>query len=85
MEDFKKLLKQKTVFIGAEETIKHLKKGELSKVFVTSNCAPEVLDDINHYAGLGQVEVVSLEVPNDELGILCKKPFAISVLGVKKE
>ncbi|HIG96462.1 TPA: 50S ribosomal protein L30 [Candidatus Woesearchaeota archaeon] len=84
MEDFKKLIKTNKVCLGAEETIKHLKRGELNKVFVTSNCQQQLVDDISYYAGLGEVEVVVLDIPNDELGILCKKPFAISVLGVKK-
>tara|TARA_Y100000031_G_C8002948_1_gene284456 strand:- start:185 stop:439 length:255 start_codon:yes stop_codon:yes gene_type:complete len=83
MEEIKKLLKDDKLFIGTEQTMKNVKLGNVKKVFVTSNCPQDILDDIKHYADMGKVEVVSLDVPNDELGVVCKKPFSISILGVK--
>lgn len=85
MEDIKKLVKEKKVFIGADQTIKNLKLGKLSKVFVASNCPDNLKEDIKHYAALSGTEVVELDIPNDELGLMCRKPFSISVFGVKKE
>jgi ribosomal protein L30E len=84
IEDFKKLVKEGKVFIGTQETVKHLKRGEVSKVFVSSNCPDSVRDDIKTYAQSDKVDVEELKVPNEELGVLCKKQFSISVIGVKK-
>ena len=84
MEDIKKLVKDKKVFIGTEQTIKNLKLGRISKVFVASNCSKDTRGDINHYAKLSNAAVVELDTPNDELGILCRKQFSVSILGVKK-
>lgn len=85
MEDIKKLVKEKKIFIGKEQTMKNLKLGKVSKVLIASNCPDDVKEDMKHYSELSNADVVELDIPNDELGLMCRKPFSISVLGVKKE
>ncbi len=82
--EIRKLLKSKSFIIGSERTLKNLKLGKVSKVYVSSNCSEKTKDAIEHYSKLSKVKVVKLKYPNDELGILCKKPFSISVLSVMK-
>ena len=83
--EIKKLLKTKKLVIGTGITIKKLKAGKLAQVFVSSNCPDKINEDIEYYSKLGGTNVVKLKISNDELGIVCKKPFSISVLGVVKE
>lgn len=78
----KQILKSDKVVLGTKETLQCLKKGSLSQILVSSNCPETVKKDIEYYAKLGDVKVVGVKYPNDELGILCKKPYAVSVLGV---
>lgn len=85
MEDIKKLVKDKKVFIGTQQTMKNLKTGKVAKVFLTSNCPEDVKDDIKHYAKISGTEVAELDIPNDELGVMCRKQFPISVLGIIKQ
>lgn len=80
IENLKKILKEKKVTFGSERTLKLLRRGELTEIFIASNCPKDVKADIMHYAKLSNVKVIELEEPNDELGIICKKPFSISVL-----
>lgn len=82
--EIKKMLKEKSLVIGTERTIKNLRLGKVDKVIVTSNCSTKVQKDIDYYAGLGKAEVMKIKYPNEELGIMCKKPFAISVLSILK-
>jgi len=82
--EIKKLLKEKSIAIGTERTIKNLKLGKVDKVIVTSNCHEKVQKDIEYYASLGKAEILKIKYPNEELGIICKKPFAISVLSILK-
>lgn len=85
IEEIKTALKTKgKVVIGTARTIKNLKLGRLEKVFLTSNCPKSVKEDIKYYAKLSNAKVVQLKQPNDELGIICRKPFAISVLSITK-
>jgi len=85
MIDIKKELAKANVLFGTEEVMKNLKLGKLEKVFLSSNCPNNVKEDINYYADLSGAKVAELDVPNNELGVLCKKPFSVSVLGLLKE
>lgn len=80
----KKVMETGNVVIGTKETIKCMRLGKVATVYVTSNCPNGVNKDLAHYSSISGTAVVQLEQPNDELGIICKKPFAISVLGVLK-
>lgn len=80
----KKLLKERQIILGTEKTLKEMKLGNVEQVLLTSNCPESVIEDVNHYAKLGDVETHTLSMPNDELGVICKKPFRISVLSVLK-
>lgn len=82
--EIKKMIKSGNVVMGTERTIKSLKSGGVQKILMSSNCPNHVESDVNYYAGLTGVEVQKLEFPNDELSIICKKPFAISVLALLK-
>ena len=78
------MLKEGKLIIGAELTLKGLKKGNVTKVFLAVNTDLDTKDDVKTYASMNGVEVVELDVTNEELGTVCQKPFSISVLGVKK-
>ncbi|MBI4739387.1 ribosomal L7Ae/L30e/S12e/Gadd45 family protein [Candidatus Woesearchaeota archaeon] len=82
--EIKKLLKNDKLVIGKEETVKGLKRSEVEKVFFTQNCDKTVRGDIVYYAQLSSVPVIELATSNTELGQVCKKPYAISVLAVRK-
>lgn len=83
-EDIKKLLKSDKLILGTELTLKSLKKGELEKVFLSSNCPSNIRDDTTYYTKLSNTEVVEVGMPNDQLGDLCKKPFSVSIIGLLK-
>ena len=82
--EIKKMLKAGNVLIGTERAIKNLKLGKVQKVLVSSNCPTGVEKDINYYAGLSGAEFHKIDYPNDELSVICKKPFSISVLAFLK-
>ena len=81
-----KLLKSKVqenkAVIGFETVLKQLKKGKLSQIFLANNCPEKTRGDISHYAKLIDVPLVNLGINNEELGVLCKKNFFISVMGI---
>ncbi|MCK4669784.1 MAG: ribosomal L7Ae/L30e/S12e/Gadd45 family protein [Nanoarchaeota archaeon] len=83
IEDLKERIAKKLVTIGTEATLKNLRQGNLEKVFITKNCPEKVRDDIKDFKE--DVEIVELDKTNEELGVMCKKQYAISVLGFLKE
>ena len=82
--EIKKLIKSKNFIIGTARTIKGLKLGKIDKVLLSSNCPKNAVDGINYYAELSKAETVKLKYHNDDLGVICKKPFSISVLSILK-
>jgi large subunit ribosomal protein L30e len=84
ISEIRKLLKSKGIIIGTDKALTNLKLGKIKKVYLSSNCSQETAESIKRYSKLGGAEVILLKYPNDELGILCKKPFSISVLSVAK-
>ena len=82
--EIKKMLKSGDIIIGTERTIKSLKLGRVQKVLISSNCPVSVEKDLNYYASLSGAELHKLDYPNDELSVICKKPFSISVLAFLK-
>ena len=82
--EIKKMVKSGGVLLGTQRTIKGLRLGKIEKVLVSSNCPARVEKNISYYAGLSGAEMHKIDYPNDELGIICKKPFSISVLAVVK-
>lgn len=80
--EIKKLLGNEKLLIGADRVLKALRVNKIEKVFVSSNCNPNNLSDIKHYASFNKVVIEELDVPNDELGVICKKTFSVSTLGI---
>jgi len=81
--EIRKLLGSGKLVIGTDRCLKLLRQGKLKKVMLASNCNAIVVEDVQRYSGQTGAEVVVLDVPNEELGVFCKKPFHISVLGIR--
>ncbi|MBR9690732.1 hypothetical protein GOV08_03530 [Candidatus Woesearchaeota archaeon] len=81
VEEIRKLVEENKAVIGTEKTIKELRTGRISKVFIAQNTNEEVKADLKKNSKISGIEVVELEIKNDEFGTICKKPFPISVLG----
>lgn len=83
-EEIRKLLTSNKFLIGEDEVLKSARKGNLSKVYHASNSNKAVLADLQRYGKMAGFEVLNTNVPNDELGTVCKKPFSISTIGILK-
>ncbi|MBR9675502.1 50S ribosomal protein L30 [Candidatus Woesearchaeota archaeon] len=84
VEKIKKLQSSDKLVIGTKNTQKHLVRGGLEAVYLSKNAPSDVKEMIERYAKISNTKVLETSIPNDELGILCKKSFLISVLGEKK-
>jgi len=80
MKLLKEAVKEKKVIIGADRTLKNLKLGKLKRIYLASNVKQDIKEDIEHYTKLFNVKLVQLKENNEELGLICKKQFSVSVL-----
>ncbi len=84
LNDIKKLVKTGKLIIGTNNTLNKLKNNNLAKIWLSSNVPKDIKADISKYSKINNVEIIGLDMPNDELGILCKKQFSVSVASVVK-
>jgi len=71
-------LKDKKPFLGREISLKRIKKGEAKKVYLSSNCFNK--EEIIKNCKINNIEYEELKETSKEVGILCKKPFNVSVV-----
>lgn len=76
-------LQKADLVIGTEETLKLLRKGAAKQVFIAANCSAQVRKDLEQYCKISDVELVELPQSSEEIGVICKKPFAISVAAIR--
>jgi ribosomal protein L30E len=64
--------------------MKHLLEGKLKKVFLAKNCKESVKTDVLRAQTISGLIVEELNVTNQEVGVVCKKPYAVAIIGVLK-
>ncbi|MBT4541161.1 50S ribosomal protein L30 [Candidatus Woesearchaeota archaeon] len=84
IEELNKSISSGKAVLGVDETLKNLRRGNVAKLFLCSNISDSMKDDLIYYTDIAKTEVVELNYPNDELGALCKKPFAVAVISILK-
>ncbi len=85
LDEVRKAVGTKKFVIGTARTMKALMAGNASKVFITKNCPEALKQDLQVHASAEGIQIEELPVANDELGTICKKMFAISVVSLLKE
>ena len=80
--EIRKAIDDGKAILGAKRTMKLLRQGKLKQVYLTSNVSDHVRDDIEHLCTISNVQIDTIEMTNKELGVLCKRPFVVSVLSV---
>ncbi len=79
-EELRKALKEKSLTLGTEQTLKKLKNGEVKTVFLASNCPEQIRTKVEHYCKVSGAKVVELDLPDKEIGLLCRKQYNVAVL-----
>lgn len=83
-DEIKEALKAKKIAIGTKETLKGIKRGNISKIIISEDCPKEPKDSIEFNAKIAGIEIEVYNKSSKELGTICKKPFQITVLSIKK-
>jgi len=82
LTELRKHVQTSKMVIGTDEVLGLLRQNKLAMIFTAANCPKPVKEDLKHYCAMSGCQLLELQAPNDELGILCKKPFSIAVVGI---
>lgn len=80
----KEKLKEDKVVIGFKSVIKILKKGKPQMIILANNIPKENKNMIIHNAQIFNVEIKEYPGDSVNLGLICGKPFSISVLAIER-
>ena len=80
----KENVKENKVIIGYKTVIKSLKNSHPELVVVASNIPTDKKKMIELNAKISKVQVKEYSKDSVNLGLLCGKPFSISVLAIKR-
>lgn len=84
VKEIRALLGSDKLLLGTQKTMKALKQGKISKVYLASNTNKKTVEDIEYYKKISDFQIEKLNETNEELGTICKKSFSVSVIGVLK-
>jgi ribosomal protein L30E len=82
--EIRKMLKNEKLVLGSDRVLKLLRDNQMESIWLSSNVPAGVSEDVKRYAQMSGTTVETLNIPNDELGVICKKPFNIAAIGLKK-
>jgi len=80
MDALKKVLKEGKLVFGAKSSLKRIRAGKVEKVFIANNAPKDMVGEIEHLSKMGKFEIEKLDINNEEVGVVCKKPFGINIL-----
>ena len=83
--EIKKAMKEKKIVIGSKNVINGIRNTSLDSVFYAENCSENLLNQLNHYSKISNIEIKKFEGDSEHLGELCAKPFNILIVGIKKQ
>jgi large subunit ribosomal protein L30e len=76
--------KEKEVVIGYKNVIKFLKTGKPELVVVADNIPDDKKKMIELNAKISKIQLKEYPKDNVNLGLVCGKPFSVSVLAIKR-
>ena len=80
----KERVKQDKILLGYKTVLKSLKTGHPELIIYAKNLPEGKKNIVKHNAKISKVEIK--EYPNDavNLGLVCGKPFPVSILAIKR-
>lgn len=75
--------KTNNIIIGYKESRKFIKLNDAKAVVVAKNTPEKMRKEIEHNAGIAGVRLEVFEGTSKELGVICGRPYPVTVLVVK--
>ncbi len=85
--DLTKLIQEKVklnhVILGYNNVVKAVKSKNLELIVISNNIPKERREIIEHNAKVAKVSVKNFDNDSVNLGLICGKPFTVSILAIK--
>lgn len=71
------------IILGYRESIKFIKLNKAKIVVIANNAPEKIIKEVEHNAKMAGIRFEIFDKGSKELGILCGKPYPVSVLVIK--
>ena len=78
-------IKEGKAVFGTKTALKLLKNNKAKEIYIASNYSEKLTAQMEHAAKINNVPVKKLKINSEELAVLCKKPFLISIVIITQE
>ena len=78
------VVKSGRAFYGAYQAEKTVKSGRAVALVMSKNCPGEWKNKLERYAALSSIPVIHYPGSSRDLGVACRKPFAVSALAIRE-
>lgn len=68
------------IIVGFKAVKRALSQKKIKKIFLSSTCPDGIKSDLKRYAQLSSVDVEDLPQASNEVSLICKKNFLVSVV-----
>jgi large subunit ribosomal protein L30e len=72
------------VAFGTELALQNVKTGKAKMIILAANCPKTFREDIEFYANLSKVPLITHKGSSLDLAALCGKPFSVSALSIRE-
>jgi len=83
VEVIKKAREEKKLVIGFNEVMRGIKDSSVKQIFVAENCPADKVESVSNEATIAEIPVKVYAGSNLDLGVICRRPHAVIVLGIK--
>jgi large subunit ribosomal protein L30e len=81
----KDAIKEDKAILGYNRVIKSIKTQKPKVIIYANNIPKSKLENIIYNTNLAKIETMKYENDGMNLGLVCGKPFSVSVLAIKRE
>ena len=78
------VVKTGKVNFGANSALQNAKTGRAKMIILAANCPNAIRRDIEYYASLSNVPIVTHRGSSLDLAAICGKPFSVSALSIRE-
>ncbi len=72
------------VSFGASSAVQNAQTGKVKLIVLASNCPKDIREDVEYYAKLSNVHVITYKGSSLDLAATCGKPFSVSALSIRE-
>jgi len=83
--ELRKAINTGKVYLGSKVAIREIRRGRAKMAILSSSCPKKIKNIINNLAELSNIKVIKHKKNSLDLGMLCGKPFPVSVIVINQQ